>query len=213
MNKNTILGVAILLLLAGGFYAIQNKKTSNPTPKSQTVNQAVNEAEEFAKAIESGRPTQCTMTNTTDKMEYFIKGKKMYINLSNIIENKTVLSHIINDEKYYYMWTDGSKQGSKINLLVSPPLAEATPTTAAKDGTPKFESKDDYEKLKNSGYTINCKPSNIDETIFVPPANVDFIDPSEIMRSFTTPNSEGKFDASKLQELQNQYGETEVNNP
>lgn len=203
MNKNIIIGAIVLLLLAGGAYAMQNKKSSPSTPKSQTVSQTANEAEEFAKAIESGKPTQCTMTNATDKMEYFIKGKKMYINLSNIIENKTVLSHIINDEKYFYMWTDGQKQGSKINLLTSPlPNSSAAP----EQNTPKFESKDDYEKLKNDGYMINCKPSNIDNSAFIPPVDINFIDPSEMMKSFGTPDGEGKFDMSKLEELQKQYG-------
>lgn len=202
MNKNIIIGVIALLLLAGGAYAMQNKKSSDPKP--QTVSQSASEAEEFAKAIESGKPTQCTMTNATDKMEYFIKGKKMYVNMSNIIENKTVLSHIINDEKYFYMWTDGQKQGSKVNLLASPlPNSSAIP----EQSTPKFDSKDDYEKLKNDGYSINCKPSNIDNSAFIPPTDIKFIDPSELMKSFGTPDSEGKFDMSQLEELQKQYGD------
>ena len=139
---------------------------------NQTDSRVISEATEFAKAIESGKPTHCTMTNITDKLEYFIKGKKMYINMSNIIENKTVLSHIINDEKYFYMWTDGQKQGSKINLLASP----------SNPPTPKFESEADYEKFKNNGYTIVCNSSNIDDTAFIPPSDINFIDPTEMFK-------------------------------
>ena len=186
MNKKLVPIIVIILLLAVGAYALKSK-TPN-APKFQTSNQVANEATEFANAIKSGKPTQCTMTKTTDKMEYFLKGKKMYINMSNIIENKTVLSHIINDEKYMYMWTDGTKQGSKISLLASPSNPPAQ----------KLESETDYDKFKNDGYTINCVPSNIDDTAFIPPSDVKFVDPSEMLKGI---------DMSKVEELKQQYGQ------
>jgi len=174
-NKLTSLSI---VAFASIFLAGCTKQSNTP----QTTNKTVSEASEFAKAIQSGKPTTCVMTKDNDKMEYFIKGKKMYANMTTIIENKTILSHMINDEKYLYMWTDGSKQGSKINLLVSPLPAEATPTTVAKEGGPKFESESDYQNIKNEGYTIDCKPSNIDDTAFTPPSNINFIDPTEMMQ-------------------------------
>ncbi|MFH1244183.1 MAG: hypothetical protein V1487_01210 [bacterium] len=180
--------------------------TKPSAPTTQTTGQTVSESAEFAEAINSGKPTLCTLIKDTDKMEYFIKGKKMYVNMTNIIENKTVVSHMINDEKFFYMWTDGQKQGSKINLLVSPSPAEATPTTVAKEGTPKFASQADYDRFKNEGYVINCKSSSIDDTAFVPPADIKFIDPAELMKALASPNTNGEFDMGNFEELQKQYG-------
>lgn len=192
------LPLILLIILLGGIGYYLKTKSPSVSPNTQTVSQTMSEAEEFAKAIESGRPTLCTMARNTDKMEYFLKGKKMYVNMTNIIENKTVISHMINDEKYLYLWTDGQKQGSKMNLLTSP-LPNASPT--ATPSSPKFESQSDYEGLKAEGYTINCQASNIDDTAFVPPQDVNFIDPSSLLQ---------QFDLSKLQELQSQYGEEEM---
>lgn len=196
-----------IIALASIFLAGCTKQSST----SQTTNETVSEATEFAKAIESGKPTTCVMTKDMDKMEYFIKGKKMYANMTTIIENKTILSHMINDEKYLYMWTDDQKQGSKINLLVSPaPAATSEPNNLS---TPKFESEADYQNIKNEGYVINCKPSNIDETAFIPPSDVNFIDPTEMMQQLAPQGVDGQFDMSKLKELQHEYGEVEVDNP
>lgn len=202
MNKNLILGVVVLLLLAGGAYAIRSKNSS--APKTQTERQAVSEGAEFARAIESGKPTLCTMTKGDDKMEYLIKGKKMVANITTKIEDKITLSHMINDEKYLYMWSDGVKQGTKFNLLVpSPSPLSSAPTNPT---TPKFDSANDYDQLKNEGYTINCKAGSISDSAFLPPSDVTFIDPSEVMKQLTPQGDNGQFDVSKLQELQQQYG-------
>lgn len=207
MNKNVVIGIVALLLIAGGVYAMQNKKTSAPV--MQTDKQAVNEAEEFAKAMESGKPTICTMTKDSDVMEYSIKGKKMRIKTTSTLPDdkgisKTTTAHMINDEKYFYTWDETTKQGTKMSMVVPSPSANNSVETS--EIAPKFDSQEDYDELKNDGYTINCKTGIIDDLVFTPPTNINFIDPSEMMKAIPSPDAEGNFDMSKLQELQKQYG-------
>jgi len=70
MNNKLVPVLAVILLVAsGGYYWTKLRPTVPVTP--QTTSQAVNEATEFARAIESGKPTTCVMTKDNDKMEYF----------------------------------------------------------------------------------------------------------------------------------------------
>ena len=202
MDKKIILGVIVLFLIAGGVYIMKSKKPM--TPGTQTTSQVMSEAAEFAKAMESGRPTTCTMTKGQDKMEYHLKGKMMTANITTIIESKTTTSHMINDEKYLYMWTDDSKQGSKMSLAIPSPSAPSSVEPSA--STPEFDSVDDYDQLKNEGYTINCQAGSFNDSVFTPPSTIEFIDPSTMMRAIPSPNAAGEYDMSQLKELQKQYG-------
>lgn len=205
MNKKIIPIIAIIVILIVGGYFLKTKKQTNTVNVPQTVNQTMSEAAEFAKAIESGKPTTCIMTKGSEKMEYFLKGKKMFANITTMIENKTIVSHMINDEKFLYMWSDDQKQGSKISMIIpSPSTSSSSPSEPL---TPKFESEKDYENIKNEGYNINCKSSNIDETAFVPPLDIKFIDPTEMMKAIPSPDAAGNIDMSRFEELQKQYGQ------
>jgi len=196
----------VLLLLAGGAYAMKNKNSSPNTP--QTTNQTVNEAQEFASAIESGKPTICTMAKGADLMEYSIKGKKMRIKTTSNIQDdkgvaKTMIGHMINDEKFFYTWDETTKQGSKMSMTIPSPSPTSKNQTV--ESVPDLKTADDFNELKNEGYTINCKSSIIDDSVFTPPSDVKFFDPTEMMKQVTTGDN-GQIDMKKLEELQKQYG-------
>lgn len=203
MNKKLVPVVVILLLLAAGGYYLKTRQ-SGTAPANQTAGQAMNEAAEFAKAIESGKPTLCTMTKDDDVMEYHLKGKKMAASITVSMKGKSTRSHMINDEQYLYMWADDSKQGSKMSLAVPSPSTVATP--GSNNSVPKFDSEGDYDQLKNDGYTINCQAGKFNDSVFTPPSTVEFIDPSAMMKAIPSPNAEGEYDMSQLKELQKQYG-------
>jgi len=147
------------------------------------------------------------MTKGTDSMEYNLKGKMMAANITATVEGKTTTSHMINDQKYLYMWADGQKQGSKMAV----PTEEETKAMAdkAKDyesTAPTLDSEDDYDSFKQEGYTINCKSASFSDSIFTPPTTVEFIDPSAMMKAIPSPDASGQYDMSRLEELQKQYG-------
>lgn len=203
-NKITSVSVVALssLLLAGC--------TMPGFSKSQTVSQVANEAQEFARAVESGKPTVCTMTKAGDTMEYFIKGKMMKIDTTSSTTDAkgvafTTTGHMISDTKFLYTWDDKTKQGSKMAIPTeeeSKKLAEATNKFQADSKVPKLESDADFDSYKNEGYTVSCKAGNVDDSIFIPPSDVKFIDPTEMMKVIPSPDSTGKIDMSKIKELQ-----------
>ncbi len=214
MNKKLVPVVVVLLLLAVGGYYMKTKQSPAGVVGNQTDSQVMSEANEFAKAIESGKPTLCTMTKGDDKMEYQIKGKMMRMNTTTVMTDdegvrKTTGGHMINDLKNLYIWDDATKQGSKMAI----PTEEENKATAERvkqyqqdQPTPKFESQADYESLKNEGYTVKCQAGSVNDSVFVPPTDVKFIDPTEMMKNIPAMGADGKYDMSKLEELQKQYG-------
>lgn len=203
MNKKIV--SLSLIVLSSIFLAGCTKKGSESSGKQSSAKN-ISEATEFAKAIESGTPTLCTMTKGEDKMEYLIKGKKMRMNTVT----SDSATHMINDEKYMYIWDDKTGQGSKMAI----PTAEETKKMkqAAEQSqdelpqVPKLENEADLKDLEDDGYTVTCKAGSVDDALFVPPSEVKFIDPSEMMKAIPSPDSMGNIDMSKFEELQKQYG-------
>lgn len=211
MNKKLLPLVVIIVLLAVGGYYLKTKQTNSP----MTSKELVGEANKFASAIESGKPTICTMKKDADSMEYHIKGKAMRMNSTTTMKDdsgktSTTVAHMINDTKYLYMWDDTSKQGSKMAI----PSEEETKDMADKakeyqqdtEVAPKLETQADYDNFKNEGYSIECKSASVDDSVFAPPADVKFIDPTEMMNALPAQGEDGKFDMSQIEELQKQYG-------
>ncbi len=211
-NKITSISLITLssLLLAGC--------TLPGSSKPQTVSQAANEAQEFAKAVESGKPTVCTMTKAGDTMQYLIKGKMMKIDTTSSTTDAkgvaiTTTGHMISDTKFLYTWDDKTKQGSKMAMPTeeeTKKLEEDTKKLQADSKVPKLESEADFDSYKNEGYTVTCKAGNVDDSLFVPPTDVKFIDPSEMMKAIPSPDAAGNIDMSKLKELQKQFGGEDV---
>jgi hypothetical protein len=208
MNKKIVPVLIVIAVLAAGGYYLKTKKPSD----MMTNNQVMSEANEFAKAMESGKPTLCTMSKGDSSIEYVIKGKMMKADLKSTVDGKATISHMINDTKYLYSWSEESEQGSKIAIPTEEETKAMTEDAKkyAQDypSTPKFDSDADYDTYKNEGYTIDCKPSSADDSVFVAPSNIKFIDPTEMMKAVPSPDADGKYDMSKYQELQKQYGGT-----
>lgn len=201
MNQKVLIVALALVALAGGAYFTSSRQSQ--VQNSSSDNQQISEPAEFAKAIESGRPTTCTITKDATQMEYNLKGKMMAAKITSEVDGKTTLSHMLSDEQYLYLWVEGQNQGTKMNL--STPSSPA-PTYLSEEKTPQFDSADDYQALQDEGYTINCQPGTFSDSIFTPPNTIDFLDPTAMIKAIPSPNDGGEYDMSQLQELQKQYG-------
>lgn len=183
-------------------------------PAEQSTTQKMNEAAEFAAAIQSGKPTRCDMTKGENTMTYYIEGKKMRADMNNMVgegvEAKKMVSHMINDGTVFYMWADGEKNGTKMTVPTeaeTKQMAEdAKKYQAENPAAPKFESETDYNSLKDEGYTITCKSTMVDTALLTPPKDVTFVDPTEMMKKVSPTGSGAALDMEKLQEMAKQYG-------
>jgi hypothetical protein len=210
--KRTIISLALITssaLLLGGCTLFPSPNTTAP----QTEKEVVNEAKQFTDAIKSGKPTYCKMTKGSDTMEYWVKGKLFKMNSTTtttddkIKKTVTTNSHTISDATYMYSWGDQMKQGFKMRIPTEEELQKMTEDAKKyQDAAPKFEDETGYDKLKSDGYTINCKNTDLTEADFVPPTEVSFVDPAEMMKAVAPKIDGSGIDMQKLQELQKQYG-------
>jgi outer membrane lipoprotein-sorting protein len=203
MNKK--IASLSLVVLSSIFLAGCTKKGPEAT-QTQSPAKTMSEASEFAKAIESGKPTICSMTKGEDKMEYLIKGKKMRMNTAT----SDSVGHMINDENFMYVWDDKTGQGSKM-AIPTEEEAKKMEQDAQKYAdqlpkSPKLENEADFKDLTDDGYTVTCQAGSVDDSVFIPPTNVKFIDPTEMMKALPSPDAAGNIDMSKLEELSKQYG-------
>lgn len=205
MNKKVLIVIGLVIILAAGGYYLSTRPSSTPEP--QSMKQIVKESVEWAKAIESGKPTSCVMSKAESQMEYYLEGKKMRADITTSVEGKAQLSHMINDGAYLYIWSDGQTQGSKTAIPTEDEvkqLAEdAKKYQDQTSDTPDFTSESAYDNLETQGYTINCQGVSADASKLTPPSTVTFIDPSEMMKK-VAPEGNG-VDIQKLQEMAKQY--------
>lgn len=194
-------GVVIVLLGIGGFIYAKRSNPGVETPKDADSS-SLNPAAQFSQAITSGKPTVCTVSKGADTMEYFVKGKMLRANITSAAG----ISHMINDTKYFYIWTDGQSQGTK-SAVPSEAEMENLKEQAQKyqGGAPSLNSEADYQSMQQQGYAINCKEGSVQDSDFIPPEGITFQDMSELMNSVPSslPDPTGNVDYKKLQE---QYG-------
>jgi len=179
----------------------------------QTINEQISESKQLADAIKNGQPTYCVMTKGQDKMEYWIKGKMFKMQGITTMQDEEsgktteVENYVISDSSYMYSWSNQNKQGFKMKIPTDLP-AEAS----AKEGqdqseyekyAPKFDNEQGYESLKNEGYTINCQKTDIKDSDFATPTDINFVDPTEMMKAVSGQN--GQIDMQKLQDMAKQY--------
>jgi hypothetical protein len=131
-----------------------------------------------------GKSMECTFSFSSGDMRgegtgYFDKNKSRVDSLYSGTEDGPMASYMITDgtTNMMYSWflADGKMTGMKMVIpdptssageRVKPPQAPAT--------TPQITPETDV--------TYDCKPWNVDSSVFVPPSDVEFIDMSEMQK-------------------------------
>lgn len=177
-----------MLVLAGC-----NNQAANPS--GQTTEQAQQEFQEVATAMQSGQSARCVMTNptTNQSMTYSIKDKK--VKMSNIEMNEGDLTGaMLMDGEYLYTWSETKKEGTKFKLP-----EEKADQVAQEGSVPDLSKEEDRKEYEDMGYTIQCNTLEIADSEFVPPTDVKFTDMNAMMEkmpadSKMTPEQQAEFD-------------------
>lgn len=134
--------------------------------------------EKMSQIIASGGSASCTVTNLEDKsvVEYVISGKKIKMTGNKLGGDEK--GTIISDTKYIYSWSDGQKTGFKMKN----PTEEEIKANA--EEAKKFEESDPAREAQTfedeTKFKMECVKRGVPDSEFVPPANVKFIDPTEM---------------------------------
>ncbi len=159
------------------------------------------EAGKLSMMVATGKSGKCTITDkkSSTVMEYYIKGKKMKFASEGMGMGMTEpgtptndpmptaadavkkISYYLNDTEYTYMWEQGAKTG--IKTKIEAPAKEDKTIDTEEDDSKMAEEKPDIEIEKfeeDTNYTISCDMKELKDSEFIPPADVKFMDYSQM---------------------------------
>src|SRR3990167_298701 len=171
MPKQTILiagGIIALVIIGAGAFFLLKKPAQTPQ-ESTAVQQTQQEESQTKGSIKSllaaGKNQTCTIKypagEQTAEGTVFVSGKNFRGDFTMTSEEKTIDSHMIQDETYMYTWSSLTSQGIKIKIAELEKLQASTAT----------ESVD-----LNKDFDIDCSSWSVDTGKFTPPANVNFVE-------------------------------------
>ncbi|HEX7017847.1 MAG TPA: hypothetical protein VF209_02990 [Patescibacteria group bacterium] len=209
--KNTLL---VTSLIVSSFALSACIPGLSKSPEEQAARQQESEAKEMMAAMESGQSLKCSVTNsqTGDTGEYYIKGEKMRMSNTATIDGQTQTSHMINDGEFVYTWTDEPAQGVKMKMPTEEEMkAQEAEYEEYLGDTPDFSDEESIKEYEDSGYTIDCDPTDVLDSQFVPPSHIQFQDMSAMMEAAAKMAPEGgEMTAEQQQayeEMMKQYSE------
>jgi len=150
------------------------------SPSAPITGTEEQKAEKLAQIIERGGQADCKVTNLSDNsvVQILISGKKIKMTGSDFGEGKQ--GTMLNDGVYTYMWSEGASEGYKTKIetenLTPTPVGQETGQV---DTVKQTEGYDDETK-----YRTDCVRRIIADSEFLPPSNIKFIDPLELMKGY-----------------------------
>ncbi|OGG03951.1 hypothetical protein A2W14_05805 [Candidatus Gottesmanbacteria bacterium RBG_16_37_8] len=189
MKKNNLyiaIGLVILLLLGGGAYFMRNSSSTTPQrPSSQSDSQEKSSGNmtSLKDLLTSGRPQKCTFTDTTDERNTqgitYVATGKVRGDFTSTDEGKTANMHMMIDGKTSFIWVDGESRGFK--MVFKPEDLDEEQITNTPNQAIDPDKKIDFK----------CTSWSVDNSLFVPPSNVEFTDFSTMFPT-AGPTKEGQ---------------------
>ncbi len=155
MNKKVLIVIgAVLLLLVGGYFYMNSRKTA-VTPETAATN--------LKSLIAKGVAQSCTYTNEGMSASVYISGGKVREDFDVTVDDKVMKSHVIVMDNTIYSWSDGQTMGMKMSY---DPNATAPPEAVSSDSSESFDA--------NADMDYKCSAWVVDNSKFTLPSNVTF---------------------------------------
>lgn len=196
-----MIAIIVLLLVGGGVLAFTQMQKPVVAPTSQDPSVAENSQSDqknrgtIQSLISAGKNVVCEINMPEQKSSgtTYVVGNKVRGDFTvNLDESgKPMMSHMISDGEYMYMWTDGVDQGTKFKIDAVSANPSALPSSAPKTAN------------LNQEVDLNCSDWAVDNTKFNVPANIKFTDMSQLMNNAVKSNGSTapKIDPSLCDEL------------
>lgn len=159
--------VAFVAIFLVGYFFFSKNNSSSETVAPQKTNE-VSESKSLRDLLASGIAQKCTYSTNVDGAASegvtFTSNGKVRSDFTFTEGDKITKTHMINDGKVSYVWTDETKTGFKMIFDNTNPETD-TQSVSVQGGT-DWDEKFDYK----------CVPSIIDDSTFTPPSDVEFTD-------------------------------------
>lgn len=184
-----IVTVVILALIGGALYLTFGKSTTTPQETEMMGEKTQNAKEMIKGSLKSlfgaGKNVTCTVNNIDNQGNgtVYVTGNKIRGDFTSKIDGKTIENHFIQDKEFSYFWSSEMEEGIKMKADLG------TEETAISDNKDTQVSSTETVDL-NKEVDYKCSNWSVDNSKFIPPANIKFSDLSNLMMPKTTP-SEG----------------------
>lgn len=185
MNNKVLWVVGLIIVVAiGAYLMMSNKKSGNQPLDNSASNTSVKDdksttepatkASSLKDLIALGSSQKCTFSSEGSEGTIYVSGGKSRGDFSTTASGSTSKGHMMFDGKMSYVWMDGQAQGYKMSLE----SADDNKPTNTPTNTPT-QSGVDYDKQMD----YNCEKWSADNSMFVLPSNVEFLDMATMMDS------------------------------
>lgn len=162
MNTKVIgIIAAVVVIAAGVWFFTQNKGTSevqNDTSSAQTETQLTAETTSLKELMSRGRDVKCTYDSAEEgKGTIYASSGRARGDFEVTNDGKTSIGHMIASETTGYFWMEGETTGMKMMFDVND---QASTNNQGVD--------------PNKDYNFRCDSWRADDSVFTPPANVEF---------------------------------------
>lgn len=174
VNKKLVIIVAAVVVLGGGavaYFLTQPKSTSdtNANVEPGTTENVVDEAVGSIRSLfNAGKSQVCTYSSEEDSGTIYITDGWLRADMTSKDPESPASGMIITKEKQYF-WDVSKKEGYVTQFS---PDQQQAPADTGDTAQPQEE---DTQSIDEE-YNYNCKSWNVDESLFTPPADVNFID-------------------------------------
>jgi len=129
-------------------------------------------------ALIQGKSLKCTFTTDQGTMTSWIKGKKVRVEGAMFETGSGGNGGMINDGTSVYIWNDQDNQGTKFEIATLPsPQADNDQA----QNSQQFKDVEKWADDAQSKYKMDCKEEVVNDSQFIPPANITFQDMSQII--------------------------------
>lgn len=163
--SSVIIGAGMFLTACSATPAPQGTPEATQPPSSSAPQSMKGTLQSL---LGSSSSQQCTFSDTSNNTKVngtmYIANGKMKGDITTVTEKKTTTMHMVVESPTMYMWSDDSTQGMKFMMPSSTPGA-----------SPAVETNKTAPNL-NQTYTYSCSNWNEDDSVFVRPEKVSFME-------------------------------------
>jgi hypothetical protein len=162
MSKNALIAiVAVIVIAAAGWFFYTKKGSMMASEKPQTM-------QSMKELVASGISQKCDFSEPQSNTggTIYIAGGKVRGDFTSQTESGAVSGHMISDGTTVNTWMDGMTQGIQSSFTMS-------------EGPGNANSQQGLDPDKKTDYT--CTPWSADESKFILPAGITFMDVSTMM--------------------------------
>jgi hypothetical protein len=202
MNTKILIGLIAVLVVAGGAWLLlggesaeapstsqepSDRNTSTVTSSSNSsINESFSGTGSFMDLLGLGQSVTCDFTHEAETGSAVagtvrVANGKMRSDFEMQQANTVYESHFIQDDTYFYTWSE-TPEGS---FAMKAPVEDMEAAPGANSGG--AERPVDLD----SDVEYDCQPWRADASVFVPPNDIEFVTPNEMMQNMMQDYSGG----------------------